>query len=81
MAYIKTINEVEAAGKLKKTYDSIAGKGKKMPHVLKIQSLNPEALQAHYDFYRIIIFGKSALSRAQREMIATVVSAQNGCVY
>ena len=81
MSYIKMIDEEKAEGKLKEAYESIAGKGKKMANVLKIQSLIPEAMKAHYKFYRSIIYGKSGLSRAQREMIATVVSAKNGCFY
>ncbi len=60
---------------------SIAGSGKKMAQVLKVQSLNPKAMTSHYQFYRNIMFGKSSLSRAQREMIAIVVSAENGCYY
>ena len=75
------IDEEKAMGKLKEVYESIAGSGKKIAHVLKVQSLNPEAMKAHYQFYRSIMFGKSDLSRAQREMIATVVSAKNGCFY
>ncbi len=75
------IDEEKATEKLKNVYESIAGKGRKMAHVLKVQSLNPEAMEAHYQFYRSIMFGKSNLSRAQREMIATVVSARNGCLY
>ena len=81
MSYIKMIDEEKAMGKLKEVYESIAGSGKKIAHVLKVQSLNPEAMKAHYQFYRSIMFGKSDLSRAQREMIATVVSAKNGCFY
>ena len=75
------IDEEKATGKLKEAYDSIAGRGRKMAHLLKVQSLNPEAMKAHYRFYRNIIFGKSDLTRAQREMIATVVSVENGCFY
>ncbi|MDP8204724.1 MAG: carboxymuconolactone decarboxylase family protein [Candidatus Tenebribacter mawsonii] len=81
MSYIKTIDEEKVTGKLKEVYESIAGRGRKMAHVLKVQSLNPEAMEAHYQFYRSIMFGKSNLSRAQREMIATVVSVKNGCLY
>jgi len=81
LSYIKTIDEEKVTGKLKEVYESIAGRGRKMAHVLKVQSLNPEAMEAHYQFYRSIMFGKSNLSRAQREMIATVVSVKNGCLY
>ena len=81
MPYIKMIDEEKAEGKLNEAYESIVGSGRKMAHILKIQSLNPEVMKAHYEFYRSIIYGKSGLSRAQREMIATVVSAKNGCFY
>ncbi|MCK5051075.1 MAG: carboxymuconolactone decarboxylase family protein [Candidatus Cloacimonetes bacterium] len=81
MSHIKMIDEEKATGKLKEVYESIAGRGRKMAHILKVQSLNPEAMKAHYQFYRSIIFGKSDLTRTQREMIATVVSVENGCFY
>ncbi|MDA3812737.1 MAG: carboxymuconolactone decarboxylase family protein [Candidatus Cloacimonetes bacterium] len=81
MSYIKMIEENRATGKLKEVYESISGKGRKMAHILKVQSLNPEALKSHYQFYRSIMFGKSHLTRAQREMIATVVSVENKCHY
>ena len=75
------IDEEKAEGKLKEVYESIAGSGRKMAHVYKVQSLNPEVMEAHYKFYHSIMFGKSNLTRAQREMIATVVSTENGCFY
>ncbi len=81
MSYIKTIDEDKATGKLKEVYESIAGKGRKIAHILKVQSLNPKAMELHYQFYRSIMFGKSNLTRAQREMIATVVSVENKCHY
>ena len=35
----------------------------------------------HLDLYMTIMFGKSGLSRAEREAIAVVVSANNQCAY
>jgi hypothetical protein len=52
-----------------------------MDNVLACHSLNPEALQAHIDLYRTIMFGESPLSRAEREAIAVAVSAANDCHY
>ena len=46
-----------------------------------MHSLNPEALGNHLDLYMTIMFGKSGLSRAEREAIAVVVSANNDCAY
>jgi len=81
LSFIKTIDEDKATGKLKEVYDSISGEGRKTAHILKVQSLNPKALESHNKFYRSIMFGKSHLTRAQREMIAIVVSSENGCSY
>jgi len=81
LSFIKTIDEDKATGKLKEVYESIAGRGRKMAYILKVQSLNPKALESHYQFYRNIMFDKSNLTRAQREMIATVVSVENKCHY
>lgn len=81
MAYIKIIEHEEADGLLKNIYDKLVEKRGKLADVHKIQSLNPETIVKHMDFYLSIMFGKSPLSRAQREMIAVVVSVANGCLY
>jgi len=44
-------------------------------------SQNPRAMKASMDFYGAIMFGASPLSRSQREVLAVVTSAANGCVY
>jgi uncharacterized peroxidase-related enzyme len=41
----------------------------------------PEAMNQHLDLYMTLLFGKSGLSRAERELIAVVVSAANECGY
>ncbi len=33
------------------------------------------------DFYAAVMFGRSPLSRVQRELLATVVSAELDCFY
>ena len=50
-------------------------------NILKIHSLHPASLQMHYDFYKLVMYGRSPLTRIQREMIAVVVSAVNQCHY
>ncbi len=50
-------------------------------NILKIHSLHPESLKIHFDFYKLVMYGRSSLSRIQREMIAVVVSAANECHY
>ncbi len=81
MSRIKVIHEHEAEGRLKEIYDHLLKKRGKVAEVHKIQSLHPESVMKHMDLYMEIMFSKSPLSRAEREMIAVVVSAANGCEY
>lgn len=81
MPYINVIEPEEAEGKLKEIYNDILNKRGKLAEVHKIQSLNPESIVRHMDFYMTIMFGKSPLKRYQREMMAVVVSAANKCEY
>ena len=75
---IKMIEAADAEGKLRELYDQFNGR---MANILKIHSLNPKSLEAHLEYYKIIMFGKSPLTRKTREMIATVVSSTNECFY
>ncbi len=81
MARIKVINYEESDGELKSIYDEMIAKRGKLSEVVKIQSLHPSSIKSHIDFYMDIMFSKTSLSRAEKEMIAVVVSAANGCVY
>lgn len=81
MPWIKTIDENEATGRIKELYDELIEKRGKVSNIMKIQSLNPEAMKQHLDLYMTLLFGKSGLSRAERELIAVVVSAANKCDY
>lgn len=81
MSRIKVIQHEEATGRLKEIYDDLLQKRGKLADVHKIQSLRPESIVAHMDLYMEIMFSKSELSRAEREMMAVVVSVGNGCEY
>ncbi len=48
---------------------------------MRAQSLNPNALRAFLELYTTLVYGRSSLSRGEREMIATTISARNGCDY
>jgi len=50
-------------------------------NIIRIHGIHPAVLRSHFELYKATMFGKSPLSRAQREMIALVVSAVNGCHY
>lgn len=81
MARIRIIEQSEADGELKQIYDSLVSSRGKLAEVHKVQSLNPPTIPAHMDLYMKIMFSRSPLSRAEREMMAVVVSVTNGCEY
>jgi len=84
MPYIRTVSPAEAAGKLKETYESGAGPSAargRVSMIRQVQSLNPENLAAWRALDVAIMRGESKITRRQREMIATVVSATNKCSY
>ncbi len=81
MSWIDEIGADAAEGELAETYAELVKKRGKVSNILKVHSLNPEALRNHLDLYMTIMFGKSGLSRAEREAIGVVVSATNDCSY
>ena len=81
MSKIEIIEYEDSTGLLKEIYDDLIRKRGKLAEVHKIQGLNPESIVAHMDLYMTIMFGKSPLKRAQREMIAVIVSVSNNCNY
>ena len=81
MAHIRQIPPAEATGLLKRIYDEAIARAGKVFGILRIQSLNPGALEASMGMYKALMFGPSPLSRSRREMLATVVSRANDCFY
>ena len=81
MAWIKVFSVSEAKGVLKKEYKAAQKRAGRIWHIVSIMGQNPRALKTSMDFYSALMFGRSPLSRSQREMLATVVSAANHCVY
>lgn len=81
MAWIDIIDEDDADGRLAEVYDTIADARGKIAEILRIQSLAPDALLHHLKLYTAVMFGSRGLSRAERELVATVVSVHNQCDY
>jgi uncharacterized peroxidase-related enzyme len=52
-----------------------------VPNVLRAFALRPDHLLAWWAYYDELLRGESGLTKAQREMIAVVVSASNRCHY
>ena len=81
MAWIRTVPESEATGIVKEEYDAGIKRAGRVYNIVKLFSIKPESLKAFSNQYEVAMFGPSKLSRAQREMIATVVSQINSCRY
>ncbi len=81
MAWIKVIEPEEASGEIKVEYDKAIRRAGKVFNIVKIQGLNPRTLRASMNLYLATMYAPSGLSRAEREMIATVVSWANHCFY
>jgi len=81
MAWIRTIPPADAQGELKQQYDQATARAGRVWNIVRLMSLNPAVLQSSMDLYLRIMHGPSPLTRAQREMIAVVVSKANACHY
>jgi uncharacterized peroxidase-related enzyme len=81
MPHIRLIDEDEAAGALADEYRAAIERAGKVFNIVKAMCHNPEVLARSMDLYRAIMFGPSDLSRAERELLAVVVSRANDCHY
>ncbi len=82
MAWIKTIAPEDATGLLERMYESAIRRAGKVFNILRLQSLRPEVLSSSTRLYAELMHARrGGLTRAQREMIATVVSRANDCHY
>ncbi|HVM68715.1 MAG TPA: hypothetical protein VM204_02635 [Gaiellaceae bacterium] len=81
MPHIRLIEVDEADGELREEYDAAIGRAGKVFNIVKAMSLRPRVLKRSMELYREVMFGRSGLSRQERELLATVVSRQNDCFY
>ena len=81
MAWIRTIEPDEATGELRHEYGKAVGRAGRVFNIVKVMGLSPRHLRSSIDLYLGIMHGPSQLSRAQREMLAVVVSRANRCHY
>ena len=81
MPWIKQIPVEEATGHLKAQFDAALKRAGRVWNIVHVMSLNSRALETSIGLYSAIMFGKSPLSRIQREMLATVVSCAVDCYY
>ncbi len=81
MAWVRTVGEAEATGFVKTLYDTARRERGFVPNILKSMTIRPEVTRAWTGLHRALMFAPSDLTRAEREMIATVVSVANRCEY
>ena len=81
MPYIKQIPIDQASGLLKKELEKAVKRAGRIWNIVQIMSLNGRVMKASMEMYGATMFAHSPLSRAQREMLAVVVSRANHCHY
>lgn len=81
MTWIRTTAPDEATGPLAKSYRAALARAGRVFGIVRAMSPAPEVLDASIGLYRKIMFAERGLTRAQRELLATVVSRANDCHY
>lgn len=81
MPWIRQIPLESATGQLKEEFDKAIRRAGRLWHIVHVMSLNPPVLKTSIELYLAIMYGPSPLTRVQRELLATVVSAELECHY
>lgn len=81
MPWIQQVPVDEATGRLREHFDAAIRRAGRVWNIVHIMSINPRVLESSMRLYIDIMRGRSPLTRAQRELLATVVSAELDCHY
>jgi alkylhydroperoxidase family enzyme len=81
MPYVRTVSYDEAKGELKSLYDQMLEAHGTIPNVYAVNSIRPHLMKTLSIHNSGVMGSDSGLSPAERQMIATVVSALNNCQY
>jgi alkylhydroperoxidase family enzyme len=79
--WIQQVPIEKATGLLKRQFDAALARAGRVWHIVHIMSVNPPVLDSSMRFYSALLKGPSPLSQGQRELLATVVSAELDCFY
>ena len=82
MPFVKTVSYHQAKGPLKEAYDEMLARQGRISNVYAVSSLRPDtmvSLQNHHQ--PVMQSSTSGLTEAEKQMIATLVSALNKCRY
>lgn len=81
-AWIEIVADADASGRLRELYDDCRDRASGVvDNIMAVHSLRPQTLAEHQSLYTTIMHAPNELSRAEREMIAVVVSTINECHY
>ncbi len=81
MAWIEQVAYEDSRGLLRQIFDAAIARAGRIWKIVQIMSLRPKTLQASMQLYIELMQAPSDLTRVQREMLATVVSAELYCPY
>lgn len=81
MPWIEQVPVDEATGLLKEELDRAVERAGRIWNIVHVMSVNPEAMRDSIRFYVTVMLGASPLTRVQRELLATVTSAELACHY
>lgn len=82
MTWIDTIGPDEANEELEQLYRQVLDpRTGELDNIMRVHSLHPQGLAAHQALYSAVMRPTATLRRAEREMIALVVSRINECHY
>lgn len=81
MPYIRQVSDEEATGGVKRELDKAYKRAGRVWNIVRIMTPNAEAMRTSMSFYIALMYAESPLTRAQREMLAVIVSRANHCRY
>jgi alkylhydroperoxidase family enzyme len=82
LSFIDSIGPDDADQELAELYEQILDpRTGRVDNIMRVHSLHPQGLAAHQALYSAVMTPTPTLRRAEREMIALVVSQINECHY
>jgi alkylhydroperoxidase family enzyme len=82
VSFIDSIGPDDADQELARLYEEVLDpRTGRLDNIMRVHSLHPRGLAAHQALYSAVMTPTPALRRAEREMIALLVSQINECHY
>ncbi|MEE8348073.1 MAG: carboxymuconolactone decarboxylase family protein [Acidobacteriota bacterium] len=81
IAWVATVPLDKATGYVKNLYEGFRKQRGWIPNILRSTTIRPDLTRGWVPLFNTLMYGPSGLTRAQKEMIAVVVSAGNQCHY